>query len=307
VKITAIFSLLIAISFAIFSLFQFEKYQSHSSEIRNKFQQLDESINSKLTTFQKDLDILTTQEKAILAKVQTTTWDLHDAEYLVRAAVLRLQTFKDVKTATLLLAAALDKIKKLNDPQLVNLQEALQRDLTNLQNFSDLNLVELWLKTTALIEQINQLPFRGNAYTVSETPSSEKSSSPIPSTASTDHSTDKTWKQALINSWYEMKDLIKIRSNTKPIESYLSKSEQTLIKENLRLMLEQVRFAILNREVKIYLQALQEIQQWLDEYFDESQEKIKEIKSVLTNLAEINLQPELPHITSLELFSALRQ
>lgn len=311
-KKTAILSLLIAVSFAIFSLFQFEKYQSDSSEIRNNFQQLDESINSKLAALHKEMDALATQEKALLAKNQSPTLDLSDAEYLVHSAVLRLQAFRDVKTATLLLTTALDKIKKLNDPRFVSLQGALQTDITNLKNFPDSNLVELWLKTTTIMEQVNQLPLRGNPYSVSEAQSPEKAEASKTGETSEkpeaiNLQADKTWKQALINSWHEIKDLIKIRSYTKPIDPTLSLSEQALIKENLRLMLEQVRFAILNREVKIYLQSLQEIQQWLDQYFDESHEKVKETKNILAGLAGVNLQPELPNITSLELFNALRQ
>jgi uncharacterized protein HemX len=109
-----------------------------------------------------------------------------------------------------------------------------------------------------------------------------------------------------MNSWADIKDLIKIRHYSKPVEPILIETEQAMIKENLRLLLEQIRFAILSNESKIYLQAIKETEQWLSKYFDDTTQAVKDIQGALATLSEVDLHSKLPTITSLEQFNTLR-
>jgi uroporphyrin-3 C-methyltransferase len=292
---TAIFSLIIALGAGLFSLFQFEKYQALSAEMHSNFQQLNESVNSSLEALAKNMDRIASKEPT-----QNNPWVLTESEYLVNSAALRLQTVQDVKTATLLISTALHKIQSLKDPNLLTLQDALTKDLALLQNTSSSNTADIWLKASTLIDMINQLPLRAN-------PSFSASQLPIETSTTLNPQTQSSWKQALLESWKQIKELVKVRRYTKPIEPLLSSTEQSLIKENLRLMLEQIRSSILTKEMKIYLKGIQDMQQWLSQYFDENDVKVKEVQNVLNALTELNLQPEMPTMTSLEQFNALRQ
>lgn len=304
---TAIFSLIISICVALLSLFQFEKYQKLSSDTHNSMQKLEKEIKSNLEPMQKEIDKLATEEQTLLTQSQNTTWIIAESSYLVNAAALRLKAYRDVKSAVVLLSEALNKIQKLNDPTLVPLKEALKTDLSALQLIPHIDATELWLKATVLVEQVAELPFRMPKNIVNTAvDASTATTLPTPST-SHETTTVSAWKQALTDSWIQMKDLIKVRHHTKPIEPLIELSQQNLARENLRLMLEQLRFSILNVDSKMYTKLIQEIETWITLYFDETNEKVRDAERVLKALAEVQLQPELPTVTqSLAQFNVLR-
>lgn len=335
---TALFSLFISICVAVLSLFQFEKYQKFSYETQASLKKLDGLVTSRLDDFRRDLDKIASQEQALQAQSQaqlqahaqaqaqaqnqnqSSTWMLAEAESLANSAAIRLSTLRDVKSATTLLSLALDKVQAMHEPRLSALQVALNADLTALKNVQVVNTTELWLKITALIEASNKLPVRTNprsAITESTDTTSTESktaqtevanSAPIAETNPISTAKSDSWKETFVRAFSEFKDLIKIRHHTKPIEPLLTAQEQVLAKENLRLMLEQTRFALLNSEMIIYRQSIQEVQQWIDQYFDKTNENVKEVQNALMALAAVNFQPELPSLTqSLDQFNALKQ
>lgn len=263
---------------------------------------------------------------------QNTTLALAEAQFLVQNADLRLKTLRDVKAAILLLNSATDKLKTLKEPKYAALQTALHTDIMNLQTYANQNAVspsDLWLQISAVIEKANGLPLRenlaqpnltntgdtttgsttaGNTTTSNSTTNTNKdtnTASTATANPSAAESNTHTWKEAIHNGWQEIKDLVKIRHHNRPVEPLLSLNEQNLVKENLRLLLEQLRFATLNNDTAVYRKAIQEIQLWLSTYFDESNDTVKAIQNDLTKLAGVDLQPKLPAMQSLAAFNAL--
>jgi uroporphyrin-III C-methyltransferase len=304
---TAIFSLIIALSVAGLSLLQFEKYQKLSQTTQSSLTQLGKKLDSNLGDFNTELQKIKTQEQALLSHTISPSFQVAELEYLLLLANTRLETHRDLPGSIQLLKKAQEKIIALNDPHLYPIQEALVLDLATLQSVSLLSTEELWLRITMLIEQLSNLAPRKTAEILTHSESSKETS---PTTASlsakTFSSLLSTWKKNFFDTLKFLQDLVKIRHTPEPIEGVLSQSQQALVQENLRLLLEQLRVSVLNSQEKIYRAALQEAQKNLIRYYQVSDPKVQEMQYNLQELANISLHSDLPRITALELLKTLR-
>ncbi len=296
---TATFSLVISITIAIFSLFQFGKYQKFSYSSLEHTQKLEQRVTTQFDAIQTEIAKLQqkTQENTntISARHQNSVISLAETESLIFLANIRLQAARDVKTALILLKTAEEKIQLMQTPHLLPLQQSLRQDIQALQAVVVANTEDLWMNINTIIEQTAALSPRtlslGLQTAVHEPKTPPESLS---------------WKQSLLKSVSSMKDLISIRHYSKPIEPILSERQEELVKENLRALLEQARLAVLTQEEKIYQEALKNSVKWLETYYDESNQVVKNAHVALQTLQASHLQMQLPIITSLEQFKTLR-
>jgi len=294
---TTIFSLIIAIAVAVLSLFQFDRYQKFTYNTQSHFNELEKKVSTHLTDFTSDLSQLKEQEQDLLARTQHSSWKIAEAEYLVSLAATRLQTSRDVQSAIQLLTSAQEKIESLSDPNFLPIQEALSRDLTALKNVTLPNLEALWLSVSDMIAETDPLVPRNTTLEVQK----KEQPANIPEPKEPD-----SWQQKLLKTLDYLKDLVKIRHYAKPIEPLLTEAQQTMVKEILRSLLEQIRFSILATEQKLYQQALQETKQWLMTYFENENAIVTQVQQQLDSMQDIQLRPELPEITSVSQFNAIR-
>ena len=192
---TAIFSLIIAISVAILSVLQFDRYQTFSNNTQTSLVALENKMNLSLTGFKDELTRLKTSEEAILTRTQNPTFKTAELEYLIGLASTRLQTTRDVKAAIGLLTLAQTKIQTLNDVSLSPLSEAIGKDLIALQQASTLNLEDLWLKVSSIIDQIALI---SPQTMTANTP--QKEASPQPQEKQSNTSRASVWKQRFFES-----------------------------------------------------------------------------------------------------------
>lgn len=294
---TTIFTLIIAVAVAILSLFQFDRYQKFTYNTQTEIANLEKKLNSSLAEIQKTVSKVKDQTQDLLTRSQQSTAKVSEAEYLVSLANTRLQTTRDVGSAMVLLKTAIDRVQALTDPSFLPLQDALQADLNHLKAVPEPNLPSLWLEVSDIIQKIEPLSPRSMASDLK----SKEGSVPANNAAQKD-----SWQQKLVQSLQEIKDLVKIRHYAKPVEPLLTETQQTIVKEILRSLLEQVRFSILATENTLYQQSIHETKEWLAAYFDTTNPTIQTIQQELAALAEINLTPELPLLTSVSQFKTLR-
>lgn len=114
-----------------------------------------------------------------------------------------------------------------------------------------------------------------------------------------DTASEKGWRKALNNTWADIKNLVKIQRHTKPIEPLLSTTEERLAYENLTLLLEQARWAVLNRNTVIYQQSLQDAIHLLATQFATEDVHVNKMGEELDTLSKITLKPELPDLKHL--------
>lgn len=296
---TALFSLLIAISVALLSLFQFEKYQTLSQQTQITFSKLENEMKSKVEDLDNSVRLLKGQDQAILTQLKVNTWGQAEVDYLVTLASIELETQRNPNLVLQLLTKAQSKLQQLDDPSLDSLNEALTTDVTNLKNLAMPDRRMLWLRVSTLMDEASRLsPQQSLMKAIHQAPQKAEPK---------ETSTDSSWKTLMQEGLDNLKGLVKVQRHSKPVEPILPQMEQVLVRENLRLLLEQVRLAIMSRDNEIFYKAIQEAHDWLSTYYEESQKEVRNVQHSLYALSKMNLSPPLPQLTSPAFLKDLRE
>jgi uncharacterized protein HemX len=294
---TALLSLAMTGLVIIGGLFQFEKYQRESQDLQLQVGKLENEIKSKVEELDNSIALLKGQDQTILNHVKVTTWTSSEIEYLITLAATQLQTTYHTQSAIALLTSAKQKIDQLQDPRYASLQEALVQDLENLQRDSNTSPEKVWMKVSDLIAISASLPLKRLDF---------KKREGITATKENTNPSNQTWKAVFYSSIQQVKDLVKIRHHTQPVDPLLSESEQILIRENLRLLLEQMRAAVLARDQKIFERATEDLRQWLSQYYEATDQKVLDLQNTLGSLTHTNLTPTIASLLSAQQLEALR-
>ena len=222
-------------------------------------------------------------------------WQLAEVEYLLRLANQRLLMGDNVGASESLLVSADSILRELDDYSLFPVREALAEDLAELKAGSRFDKETTYLRLTTLSNLIPKLILLDE----------QRLSSPmLPAKAPTttiSESSAETWQEkakvALMEVWLEFIGLFRVNTNREePVEMLLSHEQELAVRQNLRLMLEQAKLAILTREQRIYQDSLEQAEQWLTRYFvrggDASQAMINELGELKTMV----VAPDLPSI-----------
>jgi len=295
---TTIFTLCIAIGVAVLSLFQFDRYQKFTYATESHLNELDKSVSLRSNDTHNEVEQLKKQTHDLLLRIQHSSWKTSEIHYLITLAATRLDTLRDVPAAIRLLNAANDRLQALNDPSLAVLQQALSRDLTALKNVSLPDSAVLWTKIGTVIAD-------STTFTPNHAKSTLQPMDETPESTET-HTSQPGWQQKLWQSLKEMKDLVKIRHYSKPIEPLLTEAQQTMVKEILRSLLEQIRFSILENNQTIYDGALKDSIDWLNTYFDTTDGRVLSVQEKLVALQKVSLNPSIPSLSVLQSLDKLR-
>ncbi len=304
----AILSLVIACLVAALSVFQFERYQSFMINTDNTIAALNMQMQSKFQEYNLKLEdfrklAMTLPKQAPIAmsdnKRNQVSFTLFEVENMMQIAKERLHMAQDVQMASQLLKTADERLQALNDPALAPIREALAQDRIALNAVTIPDLNGLWAAIGALLSQVDSIPGRGLRDMTNDRPQH---------CAVVNNQDSHSWKEALLLSLQSLKELVKVQRHSKPIEPILSLNEQVLAKEHLRLFLEQMRWAVLHSNETVYQDSLRNAEQWLDNYFESSDEQTQKLKAALKALEKIDVHPALPDIShTLQLLQASRQ
>ena len=216
-------------------------------------------------------------------------WLMAEAEYLIQLANYRLLLEKDVTTAAVALKAADTRLAEMADPAIFKIREILAKDLQTLNNIPKIDLAGLSVTISAMSKNISNLPLN----------------TPDPKTYKTNQE-QKTQATAKVESlkdlpaaiWQDFKSLIVIRHHQKAIEPLLAPGQHFFLVQNLALLLEQARLALLNGDNVIYQERLQTSATWIKQYFDNEHNITRNMLAKITELQKYDIDPTLPDISS---------
>ena len=258
-----------------------------------------EQLHSELSNMQLRLN---TQGQR-LAELGTTTssdWLLAEALYLIRLANQRLQTGRSTKNPLALMENVDVILNQIDDPMLLPVRRALASDIGDLRLTGEIDSVGLFLELNTLAENIDQLtalnlmaeaknPAVGIEVIIEE-----------PSTAT----------EIVDDFIQQLSRLVRVTHRQQPIEPLLLDSEVRVIKQNLRLMLEQAQSAVMAEEPRVYSVSLDKAERWVTQHFH-LDENAHVILQRLTSLKGREIVQQLPQINgslaAIETFVALRQ
>ena len=238
-----------------------------------------------------------------LAELGTTTssdWLLAEALYLIRLANQRLQTGRSTKNPLALMENVDVILNQIDDPMLLPVRRALASDIGDLRLTGEIDSVGLFLELNTLADNIDQLtalnlmaeaknPAVGIELIIEE-----------PSTAT----------EIVDDFIQQLSRLVRVTHRQQPIEPLLLDSEVRVIKQNLRLMLEQAQSAVMAEEPAVYSVSLDKAERWVMQHFH-LDENAQVILQRLTSLKGREIVQQLPQINgslaAIETFVALRQ
>jgi uroporphyrin-3 C-methyltransferase len=212
-------------------------------------------------------------------------WLLAEAAYLVRLANQRLQVEGSVDNPMAILETVDDIFVQLNDPELVAVRNALAVDIAALRMTEKVDREGIYLELQAISSALEALPIL-EPHTDPKGAQTEQKSDQTPSTLA-----------ATVERFSEkFGNLIVVQKRQQPIEPLLSGAEQTMVRQNLYLLLEQAQSALLREEQTIYSSNLNKAEILLRRYFQLNSESDALIAR-LQVLAEGPVSQQLPDIS----------
>lgn len=223
-------------------------------------------------------------------------WLMAEAEYLVQIANQRLLLEKDVATAAVALKAADARLAEVADPALLIIRKILANDLHLLNNIPTVDLAGLSVSLSALSNNIPNLPL------LTPDPKTHKINQSEKTQASSEVKSVKDLPAAV---WKDIKSLIVIRNHEKPLQPLLAPNQYFFLIQNLALLIEQSRLALLNGHNEIYQERLATTKKWINQYFDTEHNVTRNMLASIDELQKFDIDPTLPDISAT--FSAIKK
>ena len=213
-------------------------------------------------------------------------WQLAEVKYLLLIASQRLALARDVDTAQAILQSADARLMEIPDPALIPVRERLIADINRLKAARGTDFAGLALMLADLAGRSGEFPLNPGG-------SGEQAALPADNEPV---ATDNRWQRLARNLWQELKSLVIISRTDKNTAALLAPQERYFLYRNLRLQLEMGRMALLIRDEDQYRISVKAGTEWLNEYFDTGDARVRSALASLENAGSINFHETVPSI-----------
>ena len=211
-------------------------------------------------------------------------WQLAEAGYLFRIASLRLALAGDAETAQAILLSADASLREIPDPALIPVREQLIADINRLKSAAGTDFTGLALALGDLAGQADRLPLNLGV--------SAMQAPPVDNPAGTEN----RWRSLALGIWKELKSLVVISRRESNSVALLAPRERFFLHRNLRLQLEAARLALLVRDENQFRASVNACMDWLTEYFDTGDARVRNAMEILERAAASDLNEPAPTI-----------
>lgn len=226
-----------------------------------------------------------------LGSASRIDWLLAEAEYLIRLANQRLPSERDTRNPLALLRNADEILRDLDDPELLPVRKALSDDITALRLAAQIDREGIFLELQSLEQAVSDLPIMVG---VEDNSPTDEAAAPKEIDPTAD------WRDKLVENLAAfgsgLKSLVVINRRAELVKPLLSAREEAVVRENLRIVLEQAQWALLREEKKIYRASLKKAGEWLAEYFQLNQQADM-VLARLKELRDRDIVQKLPDIS----------
>jgi len=256
------------------------------SQVDERFAQSEVSTQKIIANLSKQLAV-TDRKVLLFAGRHRSDWLLAEADYLTRIANNRLIHERDPETALALLLSAEERIVLMDDPGLISIREALSKDIAALRLAKHDDVAAIAIRITGLLSQITGLSLQ--RFNLPE----DIDQGPE---ASFDTS-DKTWQQGLQDTIKELSvKWFDFKKHDQQVKPMMSDASELVVKNNMSLMLQTAQFATLKQHQELYINSIDQLLKWLDDYYDQDDSKVINFKQELTNLKAMTVFSDLPSV-----------
>jgi uroporphyrin-3 C-methyltransferase len=234
------------------------------------------------------VDALLAEQRVELARFSASDredWLLAEAEYLLRLANQRLIMTGDVVAAQALLSSADAVLRELDDVGLHGARAAVAADIAALRAVPRIDTEGVYLRLAALIDQAGGL-------VIFEMPDVEAQPAEIPA---------EDWQGRLRQGYeaalHKLSDYIIIRRRDVPMQALMDPQWEGLVRQNLRMLLEQAQVALLSGNQLLYGESLQRAEHWVAEFLESDEAAAKAVAREIAELRAVTVAIDLPDIS----------
>ena len=258
-----------------------------------------------------DLQLQLNAQGARITELGSTTrtdWYLSEAAYLARLASQRLQTERSTKNPLALLQKVDSILVELNEAGVLAVRAAIAADIATLRLAGEIDVEGIVLELNALTAQIDQLSMIQLSVPVPDINQALDSNDSV--NGDVNSTLSQRWSNLVDKFSQSLGQLVQVKQRVEPIERVLSASEESIVRNNLRLLLQQAANAALREQQTIYDLSLKRAQQWVAQYF-QMNSSVQVVKTRLIDLSGKQVVQQLPRIdgsvNALEAFMIIRQ
>ena len=267
--------------------------------------------NQNLSQRMMDLQLQLNAHGARITELGSTTrtdWYLSEAAYLARLASQRLQTERSTKNPLALLKKVDSILVELNEAGVLAVRAAIAADIASLRLAGDIDVEGIVLELNALTAQIDQLSMIQLSVPVPDINQALDSNDSV--NGDVNSTLSQRWSNLVDKFSQSLGQLVQVKQRVEPIERVLSTSEESIVRNNLRLLLQQAANAALREQQTIYDLSLKRAQQWVAQYF-QMNSSVHMVKTRLIDLSVKQVVQQLPRVdgsvNALEAFMIIRQ
>jgi uroporphyrin-III C-methyltransferase len=240
-------------------------------------QKTNNSLDEKINNFTNQIQMISTQKSN-----QNQDWLLLKVRYYLELAQINAHwsvNSKDDSTLTLLQQADI-VLAQIKAPELFKVRQIIAKELLQLKEASSLDVPGLLSQLDAIQNSISQLNNQSLSF------------NPVIEDTKTSPSADSSWRTRIQYSLSMLKKLVVVRRNDEEIQPLLSPTYESLLKESIRLNIQEAQWAIINNNPTVYRFALNQALATIKRAFNEHLSNTTAIINQLTNLQKINLIQE---------------
>lgn len=212
-------------------------------------------------------------------------WLRAEAQYLLRLANQRLIMARDVVSAQALLGSADSIFEELGDPSLYEVRAAVASEQAALRAVPKVDVEGIYLSLSALIEQADALVI----FQMLE-PEAQPEQAPADD-----------WQNRLERGYEEatqkLSDYIVIRRRDVPMRALMDPQWEGLVRQNLRMLLEQAQVALLSGNQTLYTESLQRSLHWVEQFSDSDEVGASAMAREIRQLERRTVQVIMPDLT----------
>jgi uncharacterized protein HemX len=242
--------------------------------------------NQKLDATRKELNDAVLQVQRQLGKTRGD-WLVADAEYLLSIANERLHLIGDVNTTREALEAADQRLRESGDAAAFKVREQIAKEIAALRTVTIADVVGMYSSIQTLEDEVDKLtlllPYSGKALT----PENDTHQNPDKS---------KEANNLLDSAMSEFEGMVTIRRTDQPIKEILTPEEAQFIREQLRVKLEMIKIALVQRNEPIYQSSLADAKKWMKQHFSQNTDA-NNLMNELDKLVAIKIRNQFPDIS----------
>jgi uroporphyrin-3 C-methyltransferase len=256
-----------------------------------------ESVGSAINGLQSSIDEmeLAQQENAEALRklagtlaVDNIDLALAEIEQLLIMAVHHLTLQRDVNTALAAMEAADQRLAGLESDDVQAVRDQLNADMQVLKAVNAVDITGLSLYLSDLSGRVDKLPLASAPVT-----DMEATSTPV-----TTDTVVPAWRRLLTGVWQEFRQMFVITRTGDGTRATLLPEESWYLYQNLRLQIETARLAVVRQDTQTLRTSLQQIDEWLRDYYETSNGEVDNILQTVQKMAAIELNPALPDVSS---------